>query len=538
MKTSRIILSIALLATATANKAAAQSIDDGLRMSQEYPTGTARFVSMGGAFGALGSDFSSIDVNPAGLGVYRSSEFTFTPSFSSTKSRSTYLGSREIETARGFSLDNMGFVLSTSPSGNPEKGVSQLNFSFGYNRSNTFKANTLVKGRSENSSILDYFAAQAGTYNEDTEPWKLEFWDDSLGVWDPTIDHNAPWAMILAWNNYLLGDDGSKYISALDETWGTVEQKRRSETSGNNGTYNLSMGMSIANKLYLGLSMGILTHKHEELIKHQEDADLLNAASDPIKFLKEANGPVRFNYMDYIRDFSSSGSGLNAKLGAIFTPIPMLRFGLSVHTPTFYSVTHRYSYNMTSNVDTNGVTINSKLSNDQLASFTGRYKYKFETPFRLIGSAAVVLGQLGLVSVDVEHVNYSSMKFRNGEDGDDLSDLNEMAKETYRNVFNLKLGGEMVLGNVALRAGYAFYPSPYRKEFLNHSSHSHLMSIGAGYCTNIGFFIDAAYQQALSVNQYRLYEWTDEANGIDVYSAPVKSNYSTGKFVLTCGFRF
>lgn len=529
MKTSRIILSIALLATATANKVAAQSIDDGLRMSQEYPTGTARFVSMGGAFGALGSDFSSIDVNPAGLGVYRSSEFTFTPSFSSTKSRSTYLGTREIETARGFSLDNMGFVLSTSPSGNPEQGVSQLNFSFGYNRSNTFKANTLVEGRSENSSILDYFAAQAGTYNN-ILPDDLSFWYDSTGAmdFDPTVGTNAPWGMILAWNTYLLDDNGSNYFAPLDETLGTVEQKRRSVTSGNNGTYNLSMGMSIANKLYLGLSMGILTHKYEELIKHQEVADPTNAASTFI----------RFNYMDYIRDFSSSGSGINAKLGAIFTPIPMLRFGLSVHTPTFYSITHRYSYNMTSNVDTNGVTINSKLSNDQLASFTGRYKYKFETPFRLIGSAAVVLGQLGLVSVDVEHVNYSSMKFRNGEDGDDLSDLNEMAKETYRNVFNLKLGGEMVLGNVALRAGYAFYPSPYRKDFLNHSSHSHLMSIGAGYCTNIGFFIDAAYQQALSVNQYRLYEWTDEANGIDVYSAPVKSNYSTGKFVLTCGFRF
>lgn len=535
MKTSRIILSIALLATATANKAAAQSIDDGLRMSQEYPTGTARFVSMGGAFGALGSDFSSIDVNPAGLGVYRSSEFTFTPSFSSTKSRSTYLGTRAIETARGFSLDNMGFVLSTSPSGNPEQGVSQLNFSFGYNRSNTFKANTLVKGRSEESSILDYFAAQAGTYN-DIAPEDLSFGYDNTGAmdWDPT-NTVAPWGMILAWNTYLLDDNGSNYFAPLDKTLGTVEQKRRSETSGNNGTYNLSMGMSIANKLYLGLSMGILTHKHEELINHQEDADILNNPSSYIKF----------NYMDYIRDFSSSGSGINAKLGAIFTPIPMLRFGLSVHTPTFYSVTHRYSYNMTSNVDTtgdNGVTwvknINFKLDNDQLSSFTGRYKYKFETPFRLIGSAAVVLGQLGLVSVDVEHVNYSSMKFRNGEDGDDLSDLNEMAKETYRNVFNLKLGGEMVLDNVALRAGYAFYPSPYRKEFLNHNSHSHLMSIGAGYCTNIGFFIDAAYQQALSVNQYRLYEWTDEANGIDVYSAPVKSNYSTGKFVLTCGFRF
>ena len=33
--------------------------------------GTARYMSMGGAFGALGGDASAIIDNPAGLGIYR-----------------------------------------------------------------------------------------------------------------------------------------------------------------------------------------------------------------------------------------------------------------------------------------------------------------------------------------------------------------------------------------------------------------------------------------------------------------------------------
>jgi len=40
--------------------------------------GTARYMSMGGAMGAVGGDASAIKDNPAGLGIYRSSEMTGT----------------------------------------------------------------------------------------------------------------------------------------------------------------------------------------------------------------------------------------------------------------------------------------------------------------------------------------------------------------------------------------------------------------------------------------------------------------------------
>ena len=50
----------------------AQTADDALRYSQQHYTGTSRSMAMGGAFGALGGDFSSIGINPAGLGVYQS----------------------------------------------------------------------------------------------------------------------------------------------------------------------------------------------------------------------------------------------------------------------------------------------------------------------------------------------------------------------------------------------------------------------------------------------------------------------------------
>ena len=54
--------------------ALAQGEMDAYKFSQYDISGTARYMSMGGAFGALGGDISSMRTNPAGLGIYRSSE--------------------------------------------------------------------------------------------------------------------------------------------------------------------------------------------------------------------------------------------------------------------------------------------------------------------------------------------------------------------------------------------------------------------------------------------------------------------------------
>ena len=57
----------------------AQSESDVMRYSFGAPIGTARTTGMGGAFGAVGADLFSSVINPAGIGVYRKSEFVFSP---------------------------------------------------------------------------------------------------------------------------------------------------------------------------------------------------------------------------------------------------------------------------------------------------------------------------------------------------------------------------------------------------------------------------------------------------------------------------
>ena len=78
---------LGLLACGLPMIAEAQETFDALQMSQTELRGTARFQSMAGAFGALGGDLSTLNQNPAGIGVYRSSDagITLSLDFNSNK---------------------------------------------------------------------------------------------------------------------------------------------------------------------------------------------------------------------------------------------------------------------------------------------------------------------------------------------------------------------------------------------------------------------------------------------------------------------
>jgi hypothetical protein len=81
----------------------AQDLADALRYSEYQVQGTARAGAMGNAFGALGGDYTSVSINPAGLGLYRAGELVFTPAFGQSKVESTYLGNTMTDSKYNFS---------------------------------------------------------------------------------------------------------------------------------------------------------------------------------------------------------------------------------------------------------------------------------------------------------------------------------------------------------------------------------------------------------------------------------------------------
>lgn len=487
-----------------------QNLSDGLRFSQTYNNGAARFVSMGGAFGALGADFTAIGFNPAGLGVYKSGEFTITPSFKRQSVNSTFLGVSATDNKSRLYLDNLGVVMSFKPYKSEEKGLLAYNLAFGYNRTNDFHSNAITLGDFNKYSIMDYFSLiTSGKYT----PTQLE----------PTSSYNpfntlgaGAWESIMAWNTWLLYNYNSgtgNYEAAIFQG-DSVKYKNVTSTEGGAGEFTMAFGANISNVLYLGMSLGITDYNYTFNSTYSEDAKSSNPAWP---------NNDRFYYMDYRQYVETKGSGFNLKIGGIYVPLPWLRLGLSLHTPTFYSFDDAFSSSIVSNFDTAAVEVNLR-SNSPL----GQYDYHFETPMKLTGSVAVVVKQQGLFSIDIEHVDYSTMRFRRGGDGDTFWDLNSQMGNTFKSVTNFRFGGEYRLGDISLRGGFAYYPSPYKAGFLNSKSDIKQFSAGLGYRSG-NFSIDMAYLRTIQDVKYVFYN-------SDIPSATNKIR--DGKVLLTFAFRF
>ncbi|MDX9932613.1 MAG: hypothetical protein RB294_08515, partial [Bacteroidales bacterium] len=131
----------------------AQNETDALRYSFLMNSGTARFSAMGGAFSALGADFSVLSTNPAGIGVYKSSEIMLTPQISFSNSSSSYLGTTSEDSKASFSIPNFGMVFSGDISSSPEKAEwKNIQFGFGVNRLADFNNSYLMRGNNATHS--------------------------------------------------------------------------------------------------------------------------------------------------------------------------------------------------------------------------------------------------------------------------------------------------------------------------------------------------------------------------------------------------
>ena len=100
-----------LLAVFSVGSIVAQGVSDAVRFSLNDLGGTARFSALSGAFGALGGDFSSINVNPAGSAVFSNNQVGFTLNNFSIKNKSNYFGVINDASNSNFNISQAGGVL-------------------------------------------------------------------------------------------------------------------------------------------------------------------------------------------------------------------------------------------------------------------------------------------------------------------------------------------------------------------------------------------------------------------------------------------
>jgi hypothetical protein len=478
-----------------------QNVDDALRYSQIFYSGTARFNAMGGAFTALGGDLSSLSLNPAGLGVYRSFEFTITPLMLYNNVSTNFNGTHASDFSYNFNLNQIGVAANLISKDNTD-GLVNLNVGYSYVRTNNFNLNTTINGIGENSSMADYWVRQAnGTYFRDLSGSAGIAFD---GYAIDTIPGSGGTSYATVFSNY-----GNNANSTYGQT-----VKRIIDNQGYSGEHAFSVGANLSNMVYLGATIGVNVLQYIGHYQHIEENIGINRQD-----------LTSFTYTDH---FEASGTGYALKIGAIVKPVDFLRIGLAIHTPVIYRI-HENFYDKITAVTGDGSA--NTFSDNPL-----RYSYTLTTPFRLLAGVAVQVKKLALISFDYEFVDYKMARFSNASDDYNYSAENKSIKDILKSASNLRLGAEFrVTKNLYLRGGYGYYgkalaPGQSIEEQPNRNLVYNSVSFGAGFRQQ-NFFFDLAFTRMWDDQNYLMYYDPGYLN-------PTTVNTSKNAFTATLGYKF
>ncbi len=498
----------------------AQIPEDVLRYSWQPVNGTARVNAIGGAMGSLGGDITATFTNPAGLAMYRTSDFVLSPGFSFLSNKSAFRGTSMSANNSNFNLGPTGFVGGLNSRGKWKNSA----ISFAVTRTANFSDKISYSGLNNFSSFGEQYAAEAANSGLSIQ-----------GILSPTSNVSLGTKMALYTyftDTASVGGTSPDFVSVAMydnlKNGGAflVKQSQTIETSGGITEAAIGYAGNMNDKFYLGGSLGIPIVRYEKnTILREEDATGDNANY--------------FNFSELRETYNTKGFGLNLKLGMILKPVEKLRLGLAVHSPTVYTLTDRYHATLSADLENYRSVpgVYTSNSNDFNGGETPRYEYDFNTPWKFLFSGAYVINEVadvtkqkGFITAEVEYLASKSNKFKNsdGNDEDYYTSLNDVIRSYYKNTFNMRVGGELKFNTIMGRLGFAYYGNPYADNVLKASKM--FVSGGVGY-RNGGMFIDLSYVQGLQKDVNFPYRLPDKAN---TYST---MKTSQGNVMVTVGFK-
>lgn len=478
----------------------AQDQVDALRYSQTYPGGTARSTAMGGAFGSLGANFYSATQNPAGLGMYRSSELTITPELQYISADSRYYGNEVNDYKYNFNISNLGYVHSFQKN---ESGFIGGAIAFGFNRINNFNLSSKTSGINNFNSMAHSMAESA---NNNGNP---------VG-----IDDLLPFDEWLFYDGQLIYDQADGYYTtepdidySIDTLRSGIEQISTFGSTGRMNEWLFSAGFNYNHILYFGATFSLINVVYKEDVGYNEyDGE---------------DSQWEFYYFN--NNMRTTGLGVTGKFGLIVRPVPFLRIGGAYHLPVSYSMNMTYNAYLESRyTDPQWVTIKPQDSNGNYID-NGESKYKLITPAKAVGSVSFTIGSFAMLAVDVEYINYTKMRLK-GTYATYPEDANETINSIYRKALNVKTGGEFRIGKLYLRGGFDYLQSPYAKGEINEKADQYIITSGIGLRSK-SFFVDFTYA----------YHFYDERTILYAYQTRYNTaNYDIAKsrFMMTFGFKF
>lgn len=472
----------------------AQTLSDALRYTDlDFGSSTARSLGVGGSMGALGADYSVVSSNPAGLAMFRKSEFVISPTVHSTGVNSLLVsgsGNTANQTTENkFQLMNIGIVINSRPQ---DSRWRTFNVALGFNRIAQFYREFEYSGASQ-GSITDRWLEMANSASG------LDNFESG-----PAFDAGA----IYDGANSLVSD----FIFFPEAA---VMKSQNVVSSGTINELHLAFAGNYDEKLMWGATLGIPFLRFEETKVYREEDD----DSDVVAF---------FNELAYRENLTTIGTGFTIKLGLNYRISQMFRIGAAFHSPTVFGLNDLFSTELDYVYEEDGQAVLG-----QGVSPEGNFDYRLKTPMRVLGNVGIIIGKVGFLSGELEWSDYSNASFNLTTTSNDPGDiayeatLNGDVENMLQSVLKIRLGAEFALKQFRFRGGLGLATSP----MVDENSVSSMISLGVGARLQSVYF-DLGYRLMSNSSIYTPYLTS---------LAPQQSieNSSTiNRFMLTFGYRF
>ena len=440
------------------NAVRSQELSDAMQYAQDNLNGTARFRAMGGAFGALGGDFSSLNVNPAGSAFFLNDVVSLTLTSQNIKNKSDYFGTHATETDNTFDLNQAGAAwvyekLQQKP------GWRKFVLALNYENTTSFDNTITAVGYNPTHSVADYFTSYANGYAF-----------NGLGGDFSMLNYRQQQAALGLAANIIKpvgANTTTQYESQLTGN-GNFYQQNSIVSSGYNGKLAFNVATSYKDRLYLGLNLNSHFSDYTRYTRLYEDYD--NSPGHDA-----ANGVQNVLFSNELQTY---GTGFSFQAGAIVKVVKGLRLGLSYESPTWYRLTDKLRQIVSVDCPDCAATAD-QVFYDVQDSQNEYPTYKLKTPGRYTGSIAYIFGRSGLLSFDYTVKDYTKTKFR---PSGDYADLNALIGGTFDQTSEFRVGGEYRISRWSLRGGYRFEQSPYK----DNATIGHLNSYSGGLGYSFG----------------------------------------------------
>ncbi|MDR1653876.1 MAG: hypothetical protein LBS01_09590 [Prevotellaceae bacterium] len=528
-----------------------QSELDAVKYVQGDIQGTARYMSMAGAFGALGGDASAIKDNPAGLGIYRGHELGITVNGQIQNSHSDWGGIKSTDNLFRGKLNTFSYVFGTSLDNLREnsKGLLGMNFAFSYNKLKSIDRAVTVRGGEMQARLSNMMADLA---------WRTGVTDENaIGDYNNT---DVNWLAALGYNAYLMNLDNAGWLSyfGYDGVTNMVEDVIPSYSLYEKGyidEYSLTWSGNFGNRFYLGIGVNLQSMSY----------DMQSSYSETLSSKK--------GHFDLTNIYSANGLGFNLSAGGLFKITNALRVSAAVHTPSVLFLTENYFPNIdgvnTQYVGSSDLVIDPNLIVDGNLviegvnpQYSGIYSYAVNRPFYANAGLAYIFGKKGLISGEYVFTHYKGASYAD-ENGNKraFAEENSGFKDMFLNGHTVKVGGEYrVTDNFSVRAGYALQTSMVDgskadKLMRNNSmrtdaeyfapKNTNYFTCGVGYQEK-GWYIDVAFMHKRAAETFMpfspFYQSAYDDNNNDFVLVPTPKpadiNIVNNNIVATFGLRF